>query len=315
MSLKAENEGRLHIHAYWHSSSNQTENRVFAGTQKGWAFEGSLPILRTNVAKGKNVQRATNRGHYYCQCNKIGAVESFTNYHKYTDFVVEQKWVIELWQRRKLDHKRARAEIIAARGHTMSYLKEIDAVEELEERAAIENEKKMIDLMVNGHMKPFKWIPEVSLWKLQYARNHVMGLWGKTNRFKYLVLTGPSSLGKTAFAKSLFGIDSTFVVPCQGVEKPDLQEFKRYEHPCIIFDEVTSHLIASNKAVFQANTDVVLLGQSPTGNFVYRRFLYGTAMICCTNTWMEGVERGSRDEEWLLTNSIVVDCTERLWID
>ena len=314
MSLHAKEEGRLHLHAYWHSPQNQTESRVFAGTAHGWGFEGSMPILRTNTAKGRNVDRAINQGHYYCQCDKLGTVVSVTNYEKYVQYAVEQKWVMSLWQKRKLSHEKAKKEVIGARGHTKSYLQEIRTIEELEEAAEIENEKRMIDLLIGGHLKPFRWLPEVALWKLQYDREHEMGMWGRTNRFKFLVLTGPSSLGKTMFAKSLFGQESTLVVPSQKVTIPDLHDFKRRKHKAIVFDEIESPCVAANKQIFQANSDVAILGQSPTGDYIYKRLLYGTAMILCTNTWMENIDRASSEEEWLLTNAIVVECTEKLWV-
>ena len=315
LSLKSEDNGRLHFHAYWQSKEAREDKRVFVGLPNAWNFEGATPFLKPNTAKGRHAERFCNRGHYYCQCNKTGVVLSKTNYHKHTDYIVEQKWVMQLWMVRKLSHSVAIAEIINARGHTSGYLKEIRTIEELEEKIAIEQEKRLIDALLSGTMKPFKWYPEIELWRLQYDREHPMGMWGKTNRFKFLVLTGPSCLGKTQFAKSLFGTDSTMVVPCQGVKSPDLHEYRRSQHKCILFDEVSSKCIEENKAVFQANNDVVLLGQSPTGDYVYRRFLYGTAMICCTNTWMEGIERGSSAEEWLLTNSIVYHCTEKLYLE
>ena len=314
MSLNGETNGRAHVHAYWHTESNNSNHKVFCGTPAAWAFMGWKPVLRTNFAKGGQFEKAAHRGHYYCQCNKTGTVISKTNFTKYVDFVVEQKWVIGLWQRRKLDHKTAKTEIIAARGHTFSYLKEIQYVESMEEKIAIEQEKAVIDAMIQGSLKPYKWIPDVALWKLQYEKDHPMGIWGKSSRFKFLVLTGPSSMGKTMFAKALFGVDATFVCQCQNVTKPDLQDFVRAQHEAIVFDELTSTTLVENKQIFQANSDVALLGQSPTGGHIYRRFLYGTAIIVSTNTWMQGIKRGSSEEEWLLSNAIVYDCTEKLWI-
>ena len=136
----------------------------------------------------------------------------------------------------------------------------------------------------------------------------------KLVRFKFLLLTGPSSLGKTAFAKNLFGIDETHVVPCQNVLTPQLQGYVRSEHKAILFDEISSSCIEKNKQVFQANNDVALLGQTPSGDYVYHKYLYGTAMICCTNEWLEGIPRGSPAEEWLLTNSIVYECIENMFL-
>ena len=119
---------------------------------------------------------------------------------------------------------------------------------------------------------------------------------------------------KRHLPRIFFGIDETFVVPCQNVLIPQLQNYVRSEHKAILFDEISSSCIEKNKQVFQANNDVALLGQTPSGDYVYHKYLYGTAMICCTNEWLEGIRRGSAAEEWLLTNSIVYDCVENMYL-
>ena len=314
MSLKSDDVGRLHIHAYWHTTKD-SETKPFIGTIAAWSFEGSKPSLKPNSTSGKYYQQAVDRGHYYCQCLKIGRLFGQTNYPKYDEFLVQQKWVIQLWQRRKLSHSGAKKEVIGARGHTASYLREIDLIEQLELKIEIEREKAIIDAMLARAFKPSRFIEEVDLWLLQYSRDGPFSIWGVESRFKFLVLTGPSSLGKTQFAKKLFGEKRTLTVGCQNVKAPFLKDFNRKEHKAIIFDEVSSNCIHDNKAIFQANNDVVLLGQTPSAEYIYRVFLYGVAMVCCCNDWMEGIDRGSAAEEWLLTNSIVYDCTKKMWVD
>ena len=215
VSTKSEDKGPSHIHAYWHTDEPQKDRRHFLGTNEAWRFEGSRPLIRPNSAKGRMSQKCIDRGHFYCQCEKVGRVYGKTNYYKHEAFVVEQKWVIGLWQKRKLTPTNAKAKVIGAGGHTASYLKEINLIEELEERIAIEREKACIDAQWKGAFKPFRFVPEVSLWALQYDKGSVYDIWGKDSRFKFLVLTGPSCMGKTQFAKSLFGNKSTLVVPCQ----------------------------------------------------------------------------------------------------
>ena len=90
-----------------------------------------------------------------------------TNYPKYIAFEVDQKWVIGLWKRRKLTHENAKKEVIGARGHTASYIKEIDYIQAMEERMEMEQEKRAIDAQLSLGFKPFRFVPEVLLWKLQ----------------------------------------------------------------------------------------------------------------------------------------------------
>ena len=315
VSTKSEDKGRIHIHAYWHTDEPQQPRRPFLGTQHAWRFEGSSPFIRPNTAKGKMCYKQGDRGHFYCQCRKIGHILSKTIYPKYESFVVEQKWIIVLWQRRKLTHEHAKQELIDARGHTASYLAEVEKVETLEEQRAIDHEKDLIDAELTGAFKDFRFVPDVCLWRLQYGRDTIFGRWGKDSRFKFLVLTGASCLGKTQYAKSLFGVSNTLVVPCQGVRNPCLQGFSRKQHKSIIFDEISSECIHNNKAIFQANNDKVILGQSPTMRDCYSVFLYGVALIVCCNDWLEDIKRGSLEEDWLLSNSIVYECTEKMWVE
>ena len=268
VSLKSDDKGRVHVHAYWHDDSMQSEARLYFGSTEAWSFLGAKPMIRPNMAKGNNARKAIDRGHFYCQCLKVGRMESNTNFPKHEAFSVEQKWIIALWKQRKLSHDDARTEILLARGHTQSYLREIDFVRNLEERIEMEKEKAAVDMMITGAFKPFVEIPEVELWALQYRRQGPFGQYGKASRFKFLVLTGPSSLGKTQFAKSLFGPEATLVVPCQGVKQPALKDFKRHSHRAVLFDEISSQCIHDNKAVFQANNDIVLLGQIPCQEYV-----------------------------------------------
>ena len=314
LSVKSDDLGRFHIHAYWHTHKD-SDTKPFVGTVGGWSFEGSKPLLKPNSTQGKYYQQAVDRGHYYCQCLKIGRLYGKTNHPKYEEFLVQQKWVIQLWQRRKLNHAGAKVEIVNARGHTASYLREIELIEQLELKIQIDIEKAIIDAMLAKAFKPSRFLEEVALWQLQYSREGPFSLWGVASRFKFLVLTGPSSLGKTQFAKKLFGEHATLTVGCQNVSIPFLKDFIRGKHKAIIFDEISSPCIHNNKAIFQANNDIVLLGQTPSAEYIYRVFLYGVAMVCCCNDWMEGITRGSAAEEWLLTNSIVYDCTTKMWED
>ena len=309
-SLKSADDGRIHIHAFFHS----LDKRVHCGTKEAWSFGGAMPHLKHCQGRGQSVEKLLNRGHFYCQCDKQGHLVRFSNYVKHVDFAVEQKWVIALWQLRKLTHSAAKHEIIMARGRTNSYLQEINKVEQLEEKMLLEQEKAEVDRQLAGSMRPFKIILDVELWKLQYEKDLTIGAWGSEPRFKFLVLTGPSCDGKTQFAKGLWGLTSTLLVQCQNVTAPCLTQFNRLTHKAVVFDECTSNTIVKNKALFQANSDGVLLGQSQCNEHAYWRFLYGVPMIICCNDWLVGITPGSEEEKWLLANSIVYDVKFQLWV-
>ena len=125
-------------------------------------------------------------------------------------------------------------------------------------------------------------------------------------RYKMLVLHGPSRTGKSRFARSLFGLDRTFVVDVQHAEHPDLRGYRRHEHLAVLLDEVASpQFIVSNKKLLQAHVDGALLGQSSTQMFTYEVFLWRTPMILTTNNWdLSGL---AADElEWVAANCVAV---------
>ena len=308
MSTKSEDEGRLHIHAFWHSN----DNRCHGGFQEAWAFRGCKPMLKHCSARGRAMQRFLDRGHYYCQTNKTGWLKRNTNYWKYSAFAVEQKWVIGLWQLRKLSHAEAKLEIVQARGHTKTYLNEIIYVEAREEEIEIEQKRAADQRRLARFVKPFREILDVELWKLQYKE--VDGQPPMASRFKFLVLNGPSCYGKTQFAKALYGEKNTLLVPCQGVVQPNLKGYQSTAHRCIVFDEISSKVIVRNKALFQANTDGVLLGQSMCNEHSYWRYLYSVPMVVSCNDWLEE-DLEAHEREWLIANSIVYQVCRRLWVE
>ena len=131
------------------------DSTVFNGTPMGWMFRGAVPLLKMNVGKGRNKESHRNRGHYYCQSPKEGRLFCTTNYVMNKHFVVEPKWIMGLWQLRKLSHSSAKSEILQARGRVGVLLKEITTMETMEEALQIEIEKKRVDESLKAHMKPF----------------------------------------------------------------------------------------------------------------------------------------------------------------
>eukprot|EP00974_Lingulodinium_polyedra_P111547 10788296-Lingulodinium_polyedra.AAC.1 len=64
--------------------------------------------------------------------------------------------------------------------------------------------------MLKAVAKPNKRVDVVEQWKAKCG----CGFWP---RKKFLVLEGKSGLGKTEFARDLFGVDQTLELNCSGV--------------------------------------------------------------------------------------------------
>jgi hypothetical protein len=157
-------------------------------------------------------------------------------------------------------------------------------------------------------LKASKMYPAVFAWMELFNKDNL-----DQTRFPFLVLNGPSRMGKTRYACQLFGAEKTLVLSCQGVRAPNLKPFRRHRHSCIVFDEGSHDMVFNNKQVFQAGVDVVMLGQSNCNEHAYAVWLYGIPLVVSTNDWLVGAS----DEQvaWLNANSVVIEVTEPMWLD
>jgi hypothetical protein len=106
-------------------------------------------------------------------------------------------------------------------------------------------------------------------------------------RHKPLLLRGASQSGKTRKAVSLFGVERTLQLNCQGLGSalPALQGFRRNFNRAIVYDEICEKQMLNNKPVFQAGSAPVVLGQSACNQHAYERWLYNIPMILCSSTF------------------------------
>eukprot|EP00975_Prorocentrum_lima_P001901 412853-Prorocentrum_lima.AAC.1 len=74
-------------------------------------------------------------------------------------------------------------------------------------------------------------------------------------RFPFLVLIGESCTGKTQFALSLYGRETTYYINVQSADEPNLKDYQRCRHTAILMDEATPKFVVRHKALFQANSE------------------------------------------------------------
>ena len=126
------------------------------------------------------------------------------------------------------------------------------------------------------------------------------------DRYRMLVLWGPSRTGKSRLARSLYGDDRTLVVDIQHAVHPDLREYKRGFHRALLLDEMSSpRFIVENKKLLQSHVDGAKLGQSATQLYSYNVFLWRLPIMITTNNWKLD-ELEANDKEWIESNSIPV---------
>ena len=68
----------------------------------------------------------------------------------------------------------------------------------------------------------------------------------------FLVLVGPSGLGKTQFAKSLVPKGRSLELNMASAPEPNLKEYDHEQHDLILFDECSAQKVLLQKKLFQA---------------------------------------------------------------
>ena len=124
------------------------------------------------------------------------------------------------------------------------------------------------------------------------------------HRYRFLVLCGPSGLGKTEYAKSLYGPKATHECDCSSTSTPDLKGFDRNCHQAVLFDEARPETVLQNKKLFQAHISGAVLGQTTTGCYSYKVWAWQRLLMITTNHWdVSGLDPA--DQAWLRVNACV----------
>jgi hypothetical protein len=155
----------------------------------------------------------------------------------------------------------------------------------------------------------WRMVPPVILWRAQYETIK--------DRYKFLVLEGPSGVGKTVFARTLVEEGKeVFELNCAGGCNFDLRQFRYQKHGLILFDEIHAGQVQGARKLFQAGVAPVQLGMSQTCMYAYEVFLHATRLVCCSNAWTSSLAALPTDQQdWLHANSIHVYVDRQLWED
>lgn len=133
-------------------------------------------------------------------------------------------------------------------------------------------------------------------------------------RYKFLLLNGPSRFGKTAFARHQFGKHRTYLADCSNGKPPDLRAFDPLVHRCIIFDEMPLPSVMEWKRVIQAPCTELSIGNSPTQMLTVTKWFGRCAMVVTTNKlYDEWAKLDASDRDWITKNSFVHEVADYLY--
>ena len=100
----------------------------------------------------------------------------------------------------------------------------------------------------------------------------------------FLVLSGPSRVGNTAFARSLcdLGFD-VLEINCASCAEPNIISYRLTKHGMIFFDEIVADQVVAQRKVRQAQSALVQVGCSATNCHSYEIFTWRKKLVLASN--------------------------------
>jgi len=290
---------RLHVHASFRNGYRMELRRA-----DRLRFCGSMPVKSTHDARRGSAQCL-----YYVQCPKKGMVLSGGSVAPYRDYLVNGEWIMNLCQAGKMEYDTARLELIRSAKNLCRLLPGLEKWKRERDALTLEARIATVESELARSRKPFKQLPVVLQWLESFATVRM--------RYKFLVLDGPSAMGKTQYSSSLSPSGNLLAVDCAGAGvAPDLRDFDALVHDAVLFDEASAQLVLTNKKLFQAGPGKVTLCSSGTNCHAYAVWMFQKRLIVSTNRWaLELVALPAVDRDWLVQNSVHVCVQEPLWLE
>ena len=306
----AEQSVRVHLHLVLMHRTHQRKSHAYGliiPRQTDFDFRGCLPVLSTAAASRIHSRASWGMAFFYILVQKIGCVFADGSLTLYHDILVNPDWAFNLLQQEKITCDTAREVIIRCAKNVPRLLTNLEGYVRAK-RISVERQLlHSARVSVRGAFAPFKKLPEVEEWLALFHMSR--------DRYPFLVLEGPSRLGKTQFAEQLVSWDKTLSVDCSSAIEPDLRQYLSDEVDCIIFDEAKAAMVIRSKRLFQAPMGLVNLGLSATNCNAYQVMVHGKRMIVCSNSWSaEVLALTAADAAWIAANSVLVNVRDPLWV-
>ena len=302
-TLLEERKVRLHAHVY------VARKERFRFVLTDFAFLGTTPHLAEGIL-GVTQTRSSSRnfsGLYYVLAPKVGTVTCATNSPAFTHFPVSPQWVLTLLQSQKMTYETARRELVRTAKDVIRTIPTIDKWRMEMQRQQLKYYSDKVASQLAAKRKAFVHIPEVQDWIEDHKEVKF--------RYKFLVLTGGSGLGKTQFAMGLVAPGKALELNMAATGDPDLKEYDVSVHDLLLFDEMAAKYIVVHKKLFQAPPAVLTLGNSSTNCHAYSVWVHQKLLVVSTNRWeAELAQLPSVDADWLKANSVVIRVVAPLWV-
>jgi hypothetical protein len=307
-TLEACKSKKLHVHLMLQFRSKIDR------TLSGFIFKD----LRPNVSPGgrdlcgeglggRRFQQSVDRGFFYVWADKVGTVRNTAdepcvagNYQpawtgiKYT-YQVFGKWLDTLWRKHMLTYDVYEKYIFLARDGVGGRKRNLDLCRNKEEgdQAAEEVEERIKRIRGDPTLfKPFPRMVEAQTWLNLFVKDAL--------RYPILIVMGPSRVGKTEWAKSLFKCPLELKIGTLEHFPEGMREFNRKKHDGIILDDVRDlAFLGDHQDKLQGKYDsLVEFASTPGGTCSYKKDLFSIPIVATINLSTKNKEM-LQTHDWL----------------
>ena len=301
-TLESTGELRVHVHVAAYS----TRGRLSVNPMSLLFMDQTCSDFSREAGGGQRARRMTS-GIAYLALPKVCTVFAGCSQQLFTDFPISAQCVFNGVQAGKILVQTAHELLCRIPRSIDRNLEQLARYRTEQGNLAVE--RVMAWRRHNGHEHRAAWRYNYTV--LQWMAQYSVVL----DRYQFLVLDGPSRMGKTGFARSLVQPDEFLEVSLAGGAAIDLRSYRMWQHTLVLFDEAEPQQILDQKKLFQAGPMPVQLQTSTTNCHAYSAYVGGKMMVICSNVWAERMVRLSpADVEWLQRNSVYVHVTSPMWV-
>ena len=211
------------------------------------------------------------------------------------------------WRGHKISDEDVVKELIRSRDRgALAALQDVEVLIKRARTLALESEIRRVQALLQSQNSAFRPHAVITKFLTQFESAR----YGVDHRKRCLVLVGDSQQGKSSKAVSLFGLDKTLKVSCQGLPPgvlPSLGRLDRDKHKAVVWDEIRPDQVLNNRELFQSNCFEQFLQQSICNQHAFSVWMYHIAQILCANEFdTESDALSPGDAQWLVSNLTIV---------
>ena len=310
-TLEDDGDIRLHCHMMLEHKYGQ---KLSLYTPEPFMFRGSLPnksIASLMSSIGTSSCTKASAGHYYLLMPKVGKLWAWGTCRPFVDFRINPDHVMAFVQSGRMHSKDAVGQLLQTYKDAEKHVRSLEYCKmKLSEQLKEQKIAARCKLLArNRH--PRRRIAIVDDVFLPHMNLMV-------DRHSFLVLDGPSQVGKTTFCKQLCTKADGYVeIDCTGLTVAPNLHVLSDSTELICFDECEPWYVAKYRKLFQGPEKAVNLGDTQSSRFSYSADLWGIKMVICSNNWAGKLALlpDPTDREYIAKNSFYHYCNEPLWVD